>query len=260
MPTLNRRLLTWSDSDREDDDGGGGGTADILVEEARYGDLCASLVDDVLVQGSDGQCRRGGVSATPASSTRKACYAAAGFLAVGCLCAYLSWRHKVDSNEVVLIFNSQQNTVGPILAAGGHDLTEFLTRILFEKGYRFTTTAEREIARNMKEKFGYMALDFEREVNSSSVEESYHLPGQRAIRIGDERFRCSEVLFDPSVIGMEARGIHEASYDAINKCDENVWQDLYANIVLTGGSTMFPGMADRLSKEVTALAPEDMKI
>ena len=71
MPTLNRRLLTWSDSDREDDDGGGGGTADILVEEARYGDLCASLVDDVLVQGSDGQCRRGGVSATPASSTRK---------------------------------------------------------------------------------------------------------------------------------------------------------------------------------------------
>merc|ERR1712096_281619 len=44
------------------------------------------------------------------------------------------------------------------------------------------------------------------------------------------------------------------------KCDVDIRKDLYANVVLSGGSTMYPGITDRMQKEITALAPNTMKI
>ena len=82
----------------------------------------------------------------------------------------------------------------------------------------------------------------------------------QVITIGNERFRCPETLFQPSFIGMESAGIHETLYNSIMKCDVDIRKDLYANIVLSGGSTIFHGLADRMEKEISALAPPTMKI
>ena len=146
------------------------------------------------------------------------------------------------------------------LDLAGRNLTNHLKDTLSERGYQFRTTAEREIVRDIKEQLCYVAEDYETELikskKDSSLEKSYILPDGNKVVIGSERFRVPEGLFQPSLIGMEVSGIQDVVYDCVNKCDIDIRKTLFENVVLSGGTTMLPGIDTRLQSDLKSMVPE----
>jgi actin beta/gamma 1 len=148
------------------------------------------------------------------------------------------------------------------LDIGGRHLTDYLMQILGEQGLHFSTSAERHAIRDMKEKVCYVALDFEQEMKLPPPK-SYELPSGQSITLDKERVRAPEVLFKPYLVLEDAivdYGIHECVFNAIKKCDMTIHKDLYRNIVLTGGNTMFEGIKERMTRELVALVPSTMRV
>ena len=147
----------------------------------------------------------------------------------------------------------------------GRDLTQFMGKLLLERQYNLTSSAEMEIVRDIKEKLCFVALDYEealkKSYNSSEYEKNYEMPDGKIITIGNERFRCPEYLFKPlQMNGKELPGMHEIIYNSIQECDIDTRADLYKNIILSGGTTMYEGIGERLLKEIEAKAPKSMSV
>jgi len=138
------------------------------------------------------------------------------------------------------------------LDLAGRELNTLLAKLLAKEGYCLTTTTHQHHVRKMKEKYGYCSLD-----PSSEFAETVHyeLPDGQKIPLGDERWKSPEALFNPSLIGLESPGVGGIIWESISRCDIHVRKTLLSNIVLSGGSTMFPGFSERVVKELRNFAP-----
>eukprot|EP00842_Homolaphlyctis_polyrhiza_P001598 jgi/Hompol1/2439/HPOL_002944-RA len=153
-----------------------------------------------------------------------------------------------------------QNAVRRINVAG-RDVTQYLQQLLRKSGYYFHTSAEMEVVRLIKEKACYLALNASKEEKETATQSaSYVLPDGQTIKLGVERFKAPEILFNPDLIGEESPGIHQIVLDSINKVDLDLRKDLYSNIILSGGSTLTRGFGERLLYEVSKPSYKEMKI
>lgn len=143
------------------------------------------------------------------------------------------------------------------LDVAGRDVTRNLIALLLRRGYALNRTADFETVRQIKEKLCYVSYDLELDKKLSEdttvLVESYTLPDGRVIRVGSERFEAPECLFQPHLVDVDQPGIGEMLYNTIQGADVDVRASLYKAIVLSGGSSMYPGLPSRLEKELKQL-------
>lgn len=167
------------------------------------------------------------------------------------------------------------------LDIAGRDITMYLIKLLLLRGYAFNHSADFETVRMLKEKLCYIGYNIETEeklaLETTVLVESYtvsrisahliiilvirintrklyfQLPDGRVIKVGGERFAAPEALFQPHLINVEAQGIAELVFSTIQAADIDIRSELYKHIVLSGGSTMYPGLPSRLEREIKQL-------
>lgn len=143
------------------------------------------------------------------------------------------------------------------LDIAGRDITMYLIKLLLLRGYAFNHSADFETVRMMKEKLCYIGYNLETEeklaLETTVLVESYTLPDGRVIKVGGERFAAPEALFQPHLINVEAPGMAELVFSTIQAADIDMRSELYKHIVLSGGSTMYPGLPSRLEREIKQL-------
>ena len=135
---------------------------------------------------------------------------------------------------------------------GGRDITDILARLLADRGTSLMNSAEKQIVRDIKERLCYVSMDFDKENEKEGRAEEYVLPDDNVIRVGNERFIATEVLFNPDRFGLEFDRIDDMVVNAIGKCDIDIRKYMIENIVLSGGNTMFEGFRERLTNEINA--------
>jgi len=147
----------------------------------------------------------------------------------------------------------------------GRDVTMDLQLLLRKSGLAFTTTAESDLVKTMKEQICFVSPKALQENDMSTDLEKnsktkYQLPDGQAVEVSSERYRAPEILFNPSLIGSEETGVADTLVKSIMKSDMDLRPTLFTQIVLAGGSSCTPGFGDRLLADVRAKAPSHTRI
>jgi actin-related protein len=147
----------------------------------------------------------------------------------------------------------------------GRVLTNYLQKLLLESGHNFTSAAELEIVREIKEELCYVAQDYNEEkeacAKNAEQDKQYTLPDKAVITVpGSVRISCPEHIFKPELNGLSCKSIDALAWASVSASDIDVRRELCKNIIMSGGSTMYEGMADRLKKELVARAPSGAEI
>jgi len=138
---------------------------------------------------------------------------------------------------------------------GGGDVTTHMKRLLYERGYNFSNAVDELNLRQLKESLGWVSQDYEKDLAAPEAVEKYEMPDGSEIEVGRERFRCTEVLFSPGIVHSEDKGMAEFVAAAVQSCGIDARRDLLANVVLSGGNTLFDGFAKRLQQDVVTHFP-----
>lgn len=140
------------------------------------------------------------------------------------------------------------------LDVAGRHITQYLIKLLLLRGYAFNRTADFDTVRQIKERFCYVAADIQQErqlaQETTCLMETYTLPDGRVIKLGRERFEAPEALFNPSLIDSEKSGMGDMVFEMIQEADIDTRSEYYKHIVLSGGSSMYPGLPSRLEKNI----------
>jgi len=143
------------------------------------------------------------------------------------------------------------------LNVAGRHITRYMIKLLLLRGYAFNRTADFETVREIKEKLAYVAYDIKKErelaQETTVLIEQYKLPDGTVIKCGRERFEAAEALFQPSLVDCEGEGIPDMVFNMIQAADIDCRTDYYKHIVLSGGSSMYPGLPSRLEKDLREL-------
>ena len=147
----------------------------------------------------------------------------------------------------------------------GRELNNYCQRLLMEAGHNFVSSAEQEIVKAIKEAECYVAQSFDEELAeisaSASKDSLYTLPDKSQITIpGLVKIQTAELLFKPSLNGKNCQSVQDLTWTSIQKADLDVRKELCKNVILSGGSTMYEGLPDRLNKELTAKSPSEIRI
>jgi len=147
----------------------------------------------------------------------------------------------------------------------GRVLTNYLQKLLLEAGHNFTSAAELEIVREIKEELCYVAQNYDEEKEACSknaeMDKQYTLPDKAVITIpGSVRIGAPELIYKPQLNGMSCKSIDGLAWASVSASDIDVRRELCKNIIMSGGSTMYEGMADRLKQELVNRAPSGAEI
>jgi actin-related protein 2 len=158
-------------------------------------------------------------------------------------------------SHVIPVFEGriQSDNIKKLLIAGRH-VTEYLIKLLMIRGYAFNSSADFEQVREIKEDLCYVSINIAKErkaaMDTTVLDKEYKLPDGQTIIIGRERFEAPEILMNPGLIDSESDDLASMIYNSIVGCPLDIQKSLAANIFLSGGTTMIPGLSSRLENEI----------